>query len=51
MVHVLKGEPVTQAAIEEKQVLLRRAYKLATQAEARSKQLQQELDHTVERCL
>ena len=38
-----------QAAVEAKQVLLRQAYKQATEAEAQCKQLQQKLHDALER--
>ncbi|DBA83749.1 TPA: hypothetical protein ACH3X1_006280 [Trebouxia sp. C0004] len=40
-----------EARIQEKQVLLRQAYKQSTIAEAKCKQLQQQLDEALERCL
>ncbi|DBA72088.1 TPA: hypothetical protein ACH3X2_010813 [Trebouxia sp. C0005] len=40
-----------EATIQEKQVLLRQAYKQSTDAEAKCKQLQQQLDEALERCL
>lgn len=42
---------VLQAAMQEKQILLRQAYKQSTDAEAKCKQLQQQLDQTIECCL
>ncbi|KAL0037696.1 hypothetical protein WJX77_008264 [Trebouxia sp. C0004] len=42
---------LVQARIQEKQVLLRQAYKQSTIAEAKCKQLQQQLDEALERCL
>lgn len=40
-----------QVAIQEKQVLLRQAYKQSTAAEAKCKQLQQQLDQAIQRSL